>query len=154
MASVPLLSSSLDDDDPCSSFSWPVVKWWWQTTTNAGFLLVNLDFCRDAFKTSSCRRLLKQVDGQCFETSGWPMLLIPAEANALNTSGACNEFGRRPHLGRGGRRPPPLYALLVLKALASASIKSIGHPLVLKALAIHLFQKPPATTCFKSFPVH
>ena len=42
-------------------------------------------------------------------------------------------FGRRPHLGNS------LYALLVLKALASASIKSIGHPLVLKALAIHLF---------------
>ena len=39
---------------------------------------------------------------------------------------------RRPHLGNS------LYALLVLKALASASIKSIGHPLVLKALAIHL----------------
>ena len=41
--------------------------------------------------------------------------------------------------GAGGlRRPPPLYALLVLKALASASIKSIGHPLVLKALGNHL----------------
>ena len=31
------------------------------------------------------------------------------------------------------------YAPLVLKAVASASIKSIGNPLVLKALAIHLF---------------
>ena len=35
-----------------------------------------------------------------------------------------------------------LYAPLILKALASASIKSIGHPLVLKALAIHLCCKP------------
>ena len=32
-------------------------------------------------------------------------------------------FGRRPHLGNS------FYALLVLKALASASIKSIGHHL-------------------------
>ena len=69
------------------------------------------------------------------------MLLILAEANAFNARGAYNgfPFGRRPHLGRGGRRPPPLYGPLVLKALASASIKSIGHPLALKALAIHLF---------------
>ena len=41
--------------------------------------------------------------------------------------------------GAGGLRGNSLYALLVLQALASASIKSIGHPLVLKALAIHLF---------------
>ena len=87
-----------------------------------------------------------------FKTSRWPMLLILADANAFNTSEAYNggalrpSEGRRPHLGN------PLYAPLVLKALASASIKSIGHPLVLKALAIHLFLKPPATTCFKSFP--
>ena len=69
------------------------------------------------------------------------MLLILAEATTFNTSGAYyNEFPkRRPHLGRGGRRPTPLYAPLVFKALASASVKSIGHPLVLKALAIHLF---------------
>ena len=44
-----------------------------------------------------------------------------------------------PPNGAGGQRPPPLYAPLVLKALASASIKSIGHPLVLEALVIHLF---------------
>ena len=42
-------------------------------------------------------------------------------------------FGRRPHLGNS------LYAPLVLKALASASIKSLGHPLVLEKLVIHLF---------------
>ena len=55
--------------------------------------------------------------------------------------------GRRPHLGRGGRRPPPLYAPLVLKALASASIKSIattcfksiGHSSELKAAGNYLF---------------
>ena len=43
-------------------------------------------------------------------TSGWPMLLILADANAFNTSGAYKELlkkgpaaeGRRPHLGRGG----------------------------------------------------
>ena len=51
-------------------------------------------------------------------------------------------FGGRPH-----------YAPLVFKALASASIKSIGHPLGLEALGNYLFQKPPATTCFESFPV-
>ena len=45
-------------------------------------------------------------------------------------------------LGRSGRMPLPLYAPLVLKTLASASIKSIGHPLVLKALANYLFYKP------------
>ena len=53
------------------------------------------------------------------------MLLILAEANAFNTSGA---YGR-----------PHYIAPLVLKALASASIKSIGHPLVLKALGNYLF---------------
>ena len=57
------------------------------------------------------------------------MLLILAEANASNTSGAYNEFPISAQL----------YAPLVLKALASASIKSISHPLVLQALAIHLF---------------
>ena len=68
------------------------------------------------------------------------MLLIPAEANAFNASGTYDGGGlrlplegRRPHLGNS------LYAPLVLKALASASIKSIGHPFVLKALVIHLF---------------
>jgi hypothetical protein len=35
--------------------------------------------------------------------------------------------GCRLHLGRGGRRPPPLYAPLELKASASASIKSIDE---------------------------
>ena len=44
-------------------------------------------------------------------------------------------FGRRPHLGN------PLYAPLVLKALASASIKSIGH---------HLFQKHWTSVGIKS----
>ena len=68
-----------------------------------------------------------------FKTSGWPMLFILAEANAFNTSGAYNEFPK------WGRRPTPLYAPLVLKALVSASIKSIGHPFVFKALVIHLF---------------
>ena len=63
------------------------------------------------------------------------MHLILAEANAFNTSGAYNG---------GGLRAPPqmghsLYAPLVFKALASASIKSIGHPLVLKALGNYLF---------------
>ena len=56
--------------------------------------------------------------------------------------------GRASRNGAGGRIAP-----LVLKAMASTGIKSIGHPLVLKALAIHLFSKPPATTCFKTFPV-
>ena len=78
------------------------------------------------------------------------MLLILAEANAFKTSGAYNEFpkwGRRPKAagpisfwgGAVGGRPHNLYAPLVLKSWASASIKRIGHPLVLKALAIHLF---------------
>ena len=83
------------------------------------------------------------------------MFLIPAEHIMGAASGRpCpnGAEGRRPHLGRGGRRPPTLYAPPVSKALASASIKSIGHPLVLKTLAIHLFQKPPATTCSKAFP--
>ena len=63
------------------------------------------------------------------------MLLILAESNAFDTSGAYHEFpkwGRRPKaagpIWRGAARGrPPLYAPLVLKALASASIKSIGH---------------------------
>ena len=74
------------------------------------------------------------------------MLVMLAEANAFDTSGASNGGGLRPPLtkwGRGfGRRPHlghPLYAPLVLKELDSAIIKSIGHPLVLKALAIPLF---------------
>ena len=79
-----------------------------------------------------------------FKTSGWPMLLILAEANAFNTSGAYNEFpkwGRRPKAAGpfGEGRPPLLYAPLVLKALASASIKSIGHPLVLETRGNYLF---------------
>ena len=68
------------------------------------------------------------------------MLLILVEGNAFNTSGAYNEFpkwGRRPKAAG----PPPLYAPLVLKALAAASIKSIGH---------YLFNKHWPTTCFKS----
>ena len=68
-----------------------------------------------------------------FKTSGWAMLLILAAANVFNTSGAYNEGGLRPpQMGPAafGRRPHlenSLYAPLVLKALASASIKSIGH---------------------------
>ena len=61
--------------------------------------------------------------------------------------------GRPSPNGAGGRLGNSIYAPLVLKALASAGIKSIGHPLVLEALAIHLFLKPPATTCLKSLPV-
>ena len=96
------------------------------------------------------------------------MLLILAEANAFNTSGAYNGGGLRPPEGRRPHLGNSLYALLILKALASAGIKSIGHraarhagrawglvwlsdvwlsddlaaclaPLVLKALATHLF---------------
>ena len=70
------------------------------------------------------------------------MLSILAEANAFNTSGAYNGGGLRPPLPKWGGRPHlgnSLYAPLVLKALASASMESIGHPLVLKALVIHLF---------------
>ena len=53
-------------------------------------------------------------------------------------------FGRPSPNGAAGLRPPAhlgisLYAPLELKALASTSIKSIGQPLALKALAIHLF---------------
>ena len=64
------------------------------------------------------------------------MLLILAEhiMNSPNGAGA-----RRPPAPFGEGRPPPLYAPLVLKALASASIKSISHPLVLKALGNYLF---------------
>ena len=40
-----------------------------------------------------------------FKTSGWPMLLILAEANAFNTSGAYNGGGLRPPLPKWGRRP-------------------------------------------------
>ena len=59
-----------------------------------------------------------------FKTNGWQIL---AEVNAFNTSRAYNA---------------PLYAPLVSKALASAGLKSIGHPLVLKALGNYLFQNP------------
>ena len=57
------------------------------------------------------------------------MLGILAEANAFNTNRAYNGGGLRPPLP-DGRRPHlgnSLYAPLVLKALASASIKSIGN---------------------------
>ena len=64
------------------------------------------------------------------------MLLILAEADAFNTSGAYDVGGLRPPLPKWGRRPSaagPIwgihYAPLVLKALASARIKSIGHHL-------------------------
>ena len=62
-----------------------------------------------------------------FCKNGWPMLLEYAEANALNTSEAHNGGGLgRPHLGNS------LCAPLVLKALASAYLKSIGHPFCFK----------------------
>ena len=70
------------------------------------------------------------------------MLLILAESNAFNTSGAYNEFPKwdqRPKAAGPIWGASPLYAALVLKALASASIKRIGHPLVLTVLVIHLF---------------
>ena len=35
-------------------------------------------------------------------------------------------------------RPPPLCAPLVLKALATAYFKSIGHPLIIKAPSNYL----------------
>ena len=54
------------------------------------------------------------------------MLLILAEHIMNSPNGA------GPILGRGGRRPPTLYARVVLKALASANNKSIGHPLALE----------------------
>ena len=47
--------------------------------------------------------------------------------------------------GAAGGRPHYILRITFsasIKALASASIKSIGHPLVLNALAIHLFQMP------------
>ena len=74
------------------------------------------------------------------------MLLILAEAHALilaeHIMGAAS--GRSPQMGPAafGRRPllgNSLYAPLVLKALASASTKSIGRPLALKALDNYLF---------------
>ena len=55
------------------------------------------------------------------------MLLKYVEANAFNTRGAHNEgaaCGRPSPNGAGGA----LCAPLVLKALASAYSKSIGHP--------------------------
>ena len=58
-----------------------------------------------------------------FKTSGWPMLLILAEATAFNTSRAYNEpqmgtaaEGRWPHLRRAEAAP----------IVRSAGIKSIG----------------------------
>ena len=48
-------------------------------------------------------------------------------------------FGRPSPNGAGGHLGNSLYAPLVLKTLASASIKSIGHPFVLKALGNYLF---------------
>ena len=59
--------------------------------------------------------------------------------------------GRRPHLRRGSRRPPPLWVPLVLKALASAYFQSIatgflnyiGHPDIIKAASHPLFWKLP-----------
>ena len=54
-----------------------------------------------------------------FKTSGWPMLLMLAEANALNTSGGYNEFPRPPApFGEGRPEATPI--------IWSASIKSIG----------------------------
>ena len=57
------------------------------------------------------------------------MLLKYAEANAFNTRAAHNGVGDgagglRPHLGNSRCAP------LVLKALASAYFKSIGHPFI------------------------
>ena len=72
------------------------------------------------------------------------MLLILAEANAFNTSGAYNEFpkwGQQP-IWRGWPEAAPIICSASIRASSSASIKSIGHPFVLKALVIHLFQKP------------
>jgi hypothetical protein len=83
------------------------------------------------------------------------MLCKYAHANALNTSGAHNEFpkwDRQPKAagpirgGAAGGRPhhalreyqkhwPPY----VLKALATRSFKSIGHPHIVKAASHYLF---------------
>ena len=63
---------------------------------------------------SSTGKLLKQVVAggfqnkwmtNAFKTSGWPMLLILAEANAFKPSGAYNGGGLRPPLPKWGRRP-------------------------------------------------
>ena len=59
---------------------------------------------------------------QYFKTSLWPMLLILAEANAFNTSGAYNG-GRPSPNGAGGLRPPAPFGEFII---CSASIKSIG----------------------------
>ena len=56
---------------------------------------------------------------QCFWNIGRPMLLVLAEHNM----GAPSSFGER------RQEAAPLCAPLVLKALASAYLKSIGHPL-------------------------
>ena len=59
------------------------------------------------------------------------MLSRYAEANAFNTSEAHNEGGLWPPLPKWGRRTHlgnSLCVPLVLKALACAHLKNIGHP--------------------------
>ena len=76
-----------------------------------------------------------------FRTSGWPMLLILAEANAFIPAEYIMRAasGRPSPNGAGGLRPLAPFGEFII---CSASIKSIGHPLVLKALGNYLFQKP------------
>ena len=47
-----------------------------------------------------------------FKTSGWPMLLILAEANAFNTGGAYNGGGLRPSPnGAGPSAAGPIWGI-------------------------------------------
>ena len=60
-----------------------------------------------------------------FKTSGWPTLLIQAEMLVI--------------LAEHIMGSAPFGEFIII--ICSASIKSIGHSLVLKALATHLFKK-------------
>ena len=106
--------------------------------------------CRAAFKTCGFHnawmaKAFQRMDSQCFQNMRRPMLCILA-AHIIRAASV-----RPSPNGAGGRE----------FIMCSTSIKSIGlciflkywPPILSKALAIHILQKPPATHCFKSFPV-
>ena len=84
------------------------------------------------------------------------MLLKYAGPNVFDTSGALGAASGRPSPnGAGALRPPTPFGEFIM---CSAGIEGIGlcifykHwlPILSKALAIHILNKSPATTCFKA----